>query len=222
MQENSTRFPIRIIIKKLKEHTELEKAPVVTYIAQLTHDPYRILISCILSLRTKDQTTTEATIRLFKAAHTSEQMLALSREQIAKLIYPVGFYKVKALRILEISTILKEKYASMVPDDLDTLLTLPGVGRKTANLVITEAYGKAGICVDTHVHQITNRWGYVKTGTPHQTEFALRKKLPVQYWIELNSLLVKFGQTICVSVSPHCSKCKIFRFCKQVGVKRSR
>jgi endonuclease III len=215
-------FNIGIVVRKLKQQTELEKAPIVTYVAQLTKDPYRILISCILSLRTKDQTTTQATIRLFNEAHTPQQMVTLSKERIAQLIYPVGFYNTKAKTILEISRILKEAYGGNVPQELDALLSFPGVGRKTANLVITEAFGKYGICVDTHVHRIMNRFGYVRTATPEEAEFALRKKLPRKYWIEINTLLVKFGQIVCVPVSPFCTRCTIIQYCRRAGVRTYR
>jgi len=215
-------FPIEKVIKGLKKHKELQEAPVLTYIANLTKDPYRILISCILSLRTKDRTTSAAASRLFNVADTPDKMIKLTKEQIANLIYPVGFYNVKAEKILKITGILLNEYKGEVPSDLDELLKLPGVGRKTANLVITEAYGKDGICVDTHVHRITNRWGFVSTRSPYETEVELKKRLPKRYWKELNSLLVKFGQTVCVPVAPFCSKCKIINYCKRNNVKRNR
>ncbi|OGF62569.1 MAG: endonuclease III [Candidatus Fischerbacteria bacterium RBG_13_37_8] len=221
-KKSNRELPVGKIITLLKLHKELERAPVVSYIAQLTEDPYRILISCILSLRTKDQTTASATVRLFERAGNLNEMIRLNEKEIARLIYPVGFYNIKANKILEISRILIERYSGKVPEQMDELLALPGVGRKTANLVITEAFNKYGICVDTHVHRIVNRWGYVKTRNPHQTEEELRKKLPRKYWKELNSLLVKFGQTICYPVSPFCSRCKILHYCKKNGVTRSR
>jgi endonuclease-3 len=185
-------------------------------------DPFKILVSCILSLRTQDRTTGSASERLFKLAPDVKAMSGLSIEKIEKTIYPVGFYKVKAGRIKELSETLINKYNSRVPDDIDELLKLKGVGRKTANLVVTLGYRKPGICVDTHVHRINNRWGYVKTKTPEQTEFALRKKLPRKYWLEINGLLVAFGQGICKPISPFCSKCNIEKFCNKVGVKKYR
>jgi endonuclease-3 len=185
-------------------------------------DPFKVLISCILSLRTQDRTTGSASERLFALAPDVKTMSALSVSKIEKAIYPVGFYKVKAERIREICSVLIKKYNSHVPTDIDELLTLKGVGRKTANLVVTLGYRKPGICVDTHVHRITNRWGYVRTKTPEQTEFALRKILPKRYWLEINGLLVAFGQGICKPVSPLCTKCSINRFCDKVGVAKYR
>jgi endonuclease III len=146
-------------------------------------------------------------------------MLKLTAKKIEKLIYPVGFYKTKAKNIREICRTLINKYDGKVPDDIDELLKFKGVGRKTANLVVTLGYKKPGICVDTHVHRISNRWGYVKTKTPEKTEFALREKLPKQYWIEYNDLLVSFGQHLCRPISPLCSQCPIVKYCRQVEVK---
>jgi endonuclease-3 len=181
-------------------------------------DPFKVLISCILSLRTQDKTTGVASEKLFNLAPDVETMSKLPVKMIEKAIYPVGFYKVKAQRIRELCGVLIKKYNSKVPDKLDDLLKLKGVGRKTANLVLTLGYRKPGICVDTHVHRITNRWGYVKTKTPEKTEFALREKLPRKYWIEINGLLVAFGQGICRPISPLCSKCDINKYCEKVGV----
>lgn len=185
-------------------------------------DPFKVLVSCILSLRTQDRTTGSASERLFKLASDVKTMSGLSVKTIEKAIYPVGFYKVKAKRIKELSRMLVKDHNSQVPDNLEELLKLKGVGRKTANLVVTVGYRKLGICVDTHVHRITNRWGFVRTRTPLETEFALRKKLPKQYWLEINGLLVAFGQGICRPLSPFCSQCGINRFCEKVGVKNHR
>ena len=185
-------------------------------------DPYRILVSCLLSLRTKDEVTIPATERLFSLADTPGKMVKLKERTVAKVIYPVGFYNVKAGRILEISRTLIKKFDSTVPDDIDTLLTLKGVGRKTANLVVSLGYGKPGLCVDTHVHRISNRLGLVKTRTPHETEFALRKILPQRYWMPFNNILVRHGQKVCRPISPLCSRCMIGRYCRKVGVARSR
>lgn len=202
----------------LREEVSRWRAPIVTQYSREDRDPFKILIGCVLSLRTKDETTEPAAARLFKKAVTPAKMLKLSPREIETLIYPVGFYRNKARQILQISRVLIEKYGSRVPDDLDKLLTLNGVGRKTANLVVTLGFGKPGICVDTHVHRITNRWGYVKTKNPEQTEFALRKKLPPQYWLEINDLLVTFGQNLCRPISPMCSRCKLSSYCDRVGV----
>ena len=185
-------------------------------------DPFQILISCILSLRTQDKTTQEASQRLFRLGRTPQAMSRLSAEKIQKAIYPVGFYRVKARQIREIGKRIAEEYGGRVPGTIEELLRLKGVGRKTANLVVTLGYGKPGICVDTHVHRITNRWGLVKTKNPMQTEFALREILPNRYWRKLNGYLVAFGQGICKSISPMCSRCTVRPFCARVGVIRSR
>jgi endonuclease-3 len=181
-----------------------------------------VLISCLLSLRTRDETTLPASERLFAHADTMEGMLKTPVSELQKLIYPVGFYKTKALRIHDICRGLIERFGSRVPDEIDDLLTLKGVGRKTANLVIIEGFGKPGICVDTHVHRISNRLGYIKTRTPDQTETALRAKLPVKYWIEYNAQLVTWGQNVCKPISPICSTCPVNRICRRVNVGISR
>lgn len=196
--------------------------PAVTVIATRDHDPFKVLVSCILSLRTRDQTTAEASTRLFGLAQTPEQLSRLSAAEIEEAIYPVGFYRIKAQQILEISRQLTELHAGRVPDQLNELLKFKGVGRKTANLVLTLGFGKAGICVDIHVHRICNRWGYVSTRTPEQTEIALRKKLPPEYWIVINDLLVSFGQHQCTPVSPRCSSCPLYQLCDRVGVVKFR
>jgi endonuclease-3 len=185
-------------------------------------DPFKVLISCILSLRTQDKTTGEASQRLFRLAQTPAKMSGLSAERIQKAIYPVGFYRVKAQRIRELSREIQEKYRAKVPGTIEELLSLKGVGRKTANLVVTLGYDQPGICVDTHVHRISNRWGLIKTKNPTQTEVALREILPIRYWKKLNGYLVAFGQGICKPVSPLCTQCRIRTFCARVGVSRSR
>lgn len=185
-------------------------------------DPFLVLISCILSLRTKDAVTAEATKRLFARAKTPAEMLKLTKEEIEVLIYPVGFYHRKTEQILEICRVLIERYDSRVPDELEELLKFKGVGRKTANIVVTMGYNKLGVAVDTHVHRISNRLGLVATKTPHQTEFALRDLLPEKYWIIFNDLLVMHGQNICTPISPKCSICPIAEYCKRVGVARFR
>ncbi len=185
-------------------------------------DPFKVLVSCILSLRTQDKTTGEASERLFALASDVKTMSQLALMDIEKAIYPVGFFRTKAVRILDLCHLIIKKYKSRVPDDLDELLKLKGVGRKTANLVVTLGYQQPGICVDTHVHRITNRWGYVHTSTPDRTEFALREKLPKKYWLKINALLVAFGQGLCKPISPVCSQCRVSRFCDRVGVERYR
>jgi endonuclease-3 len=191
-------------------------------VAQDSRDPFQVLISCLISLRTKDEVTAEASARLFRLARTPRAMLILSSAQIARAIYPAGFYRTKAKTIKGICRTLLEKHGGEVPDDLDTLLSLKGVGRKTANLVITVGFGKPGICVDTHVHRISNRLGIVSTRTPEKTEFALRRLLPRRHWIPYNDLLVTFGQNVCKPISPLCSTCPIDRLCPRIGVGKHR
>lgn len=194
----------------------------MTTVAEKHRDPFRVLISCLISLRTKDEVTGAASRRLFAKASTPAKMLRLRERDIAKLIFPAGFYRTKAQRIREISQTLVNGYKGRVPDTLEELLKLNGVGRKTANLVLTVAYGKPGICVDTHVHRLSNRLGWVKTKTPEQTEMTLRKILPKRYWIPLNDWLVTFGQNICQPVSPWCSKCPLQKDCPRIGVRYRR
>jgi endonuclease III len=194
------------------------ETPVVTLMAETYESPFRVLISCILSLRTQDATTAKASHRLFAIADSPRAMVKLSAKKIAKLIYPVGFYKTKALNILAICRTIIDQYDGKVPDKIDELLKFKGVGRKTANLVVTLGYNKPGICVDTHVHRISNRWGYIRTATPEKTEIALRAKLPKRYWIEYNNLLVNFGQHLCRPISPLCSACPVKKYCRQIGV----
>lgn len=215
-------FQIHEVIEKLTVAARAWNVPIVTEMTRRTRDPFKVLITTVLSLRTKDETTGAASVRLFARADTAATILKLSAGEIAELIYPVGFYRTKSESILQICRILTDQYGGGVPDNLDSLLELPGVGRKTANLVVTLGYGKPGICVDTHVHRISNRLGYVSTKTPDKTEFALRDKLPDQYWIIYNDLLVAFGQNLCKPVSPFCSRCPLAHLCPRNGVKHSR
>lgn len=196
--------------------------PIVTEIYDLYKTPFSVLISCLLSLRTKDPITKDASLRLFKLADTPQKMIKLDIAKIKKTIYPVGFYNIKAEQIIAISKKIIQDYQGLVPDEIEKLLKFKGVGRKTANLVLTVAFKKPGICVDTHVHRICNRWGLVKTLNPNQTEVELRLILPKKYWLIINDLLVVFGQNICKPISPHCSICKIKQFCPQNNVLKSR
>jgi len=184
--------------------------------------PFRILVGCVISLRTKDEVTYAATDRLFRRASDPSAMRRLRASTIARLIYPAGFYRRKAAQIRDISRLLLERHGGEVPDEIDELLELPGVGRKTANLVVTLGFGKPGICVDTHVHRICNRLGWVRTGHPDRTEEALRQILPRSQWIPINETLVRHGQQICKPVSPICSSCPVAADCARVGVERSR
>ena len=221
-QETNTAFPIDAVIDTLRRTMPQFPQPLIEGMGDDDQTPFRILISTILSLRTKDTLTAIVAPRLFAVADTPRTMLELSEEELAQLIYPVGFYRNKAKAIRQICAILLDQFGGHVPNDLDTLLRLPGVGRKTANLVLTAGFGLPGICVDTHVHRISNRWGYVQTKTPEQTEFALREKLPPEYWIEINGLLVTLGQNICHPTSPRCSVCPVAAWCARVGVTRNR
>jgi endonuclease-3 len=209
---------IHSAIKILRRAVPKWQTPIVTLMAETYESPFRVLISCVLSLRTQDATTAKASHRLFAVADSPDAMRKLTVKKIEKLIYPVGFYKTKAKNIREICSILINQYRGKVPDEIAELLKLKGVGRKTANLVVTLGYHKPGICVDTHVHRISNRWGYVKTMTPEKSEFALRAKLPKRYWIEYNDLLVSFGQHLCRPISPVCSQCPIAKYCSRIGV----
>jgi endonuclease III len=213
---------IHTAIRILRSQVPNWQTPVVTLIAEASASPFKVLISCILSLRTQDSTTALASRRLFALADSPSKMLKLTARQIEKTIFPVGFYRVKARTILDVCGTLIERYGGKVPDEIDELIKLKGVGRKTANLVVTLGYNKPGICVDTHVHRISNRWGYVQTSTPEKTEAALRQKLPKQYWIEYNDLLVSFGQHLCRPISPLCSRCPLYRYCDRIGVTLSR
>jgi endonuclease III len=210
------------VVDRLQQAYVDFRDPLVTEMTRTHRNPYQVLIATLLSLRTRDEQTRDAAKRLFALAPNPHHMVKLTAETIEKAIYPVGFYRVKAQRVLEVSQILLDRWGGDVPPDLDLLLELPGVGRKTANLVMTRGYDLPGICVDTHVHRISNRLGYVKTRTPDETEMVLRKKLPQKHWIIYNDLLVAFGQNLCGPISPWCSKCPIPQFCQRNGVKRSR
>jgi endonuclease-3 len=209
---------IHAAIRILRREVPKWQTPIVTLMAETYASPFRVLISCILSLRTQDSTTAKASHRLFALADSPQSMIKLTAKRIENAIFPVGFYRTKAKIIRQICAVLLRDYGGKVPDDIDELLKFKGVGRKTANLVVTLGYRKPGICVDTHVHRISNRWGYVKTATPEKTEFALRAKLPKEYWIEFNDLLVSFGQHLCRPISPLCSQCPIFKYCDRNGV----
>lgn len=211
------------VLRILRRQIPSWKVPAVGVIAEKATDrPFETLVSTILSLRTKDAVTEEASRRLLSRACTPEAMASLSVREIEKLIYPVGFYHTKARSLKRTCRILIERHRGKVPRSLEELLELPGVGRKTANLVLTIGYDDYGICVDTHVHRISNLWGYVRTKNPEETEFALRGKMPKRYWKTYNDLLVTYGQNLCVPVSPWCSKCLVKQYCERVDLKRSR
>ncbi len=213
---------IDTVVSRIREQMRDLPDPSVTLVGKRWKSPFLVLISCIMSLRTKDETTLPASERLFAIAETPQEMIRLTPRQIEKAIYPVGFYKTKARTILGICRDILEKYGGKVPDDIDTLMQMKGVGRKTANLVLTEGFGIPAMCVDTHVHRISNRFGYVTTKNPEETEAALRKKLPKKHWIDYNALLVTWGQNVCKPVSPLCSACSVNKQCARVGVTVSR
>jgi endonuclease III len=210
------------ILKELRYLSKNAETPTVFDFSNRKFTPFQILISTIISLRTRDPVTFSSSERLFKKAPDPQSITNIETSDIAELIYPAGFYKRKAENIKKISEILLEKHMGLVPRDLEALLSLPGVGRKTANLTLGLSYGIPALCVDTHVHRIPNRMGWVETKTPEKTEFALVKILPIKYWIEINELLVAFGQTICTPVSPKCSECPFAIDCPRIGVEKSR
>lgn len=222
-KENRSQIRTRLdaVVRLLRREAKWT-TPVVSMVARERRDPFRVLVSTLLSLRTKDEVTEVASRRLFQRASTPKTLLKLTPRQIEKLIYPVGFYHTKARRLLEVSRILLEEHRGKVPSTLDELLELPGVGRKTANLVLVEGFSEPAIAVDTHVHRISNRLGAVKTRGPEETEAALMDVLPKRHWIIYNELLVGFGKTVCRPISPHCSRCPVFPMCDRVGVGRHR
>ena len=213
---------IHIVLRLVKEFIQQWPVPVMERLAENRPDPFTILVSCILSLRTRDQTTAEASARLFALSADPFSMAKMTVKKIEKAIFPVGFYRTKAKQIQEGSKLICQEFQGKVPDTIEDLVRLPGVGRKTANLVRTVGYKKLGICVDIHVHRICNRLGYVHTKSPDETEWFLRKNLSRKYWITLNSLLVPFGQNQCTPISPRCSSCPISHLCQRVGITTAR
>ncbi len=212
----------RRVVPVLRRAVKGMRDPSVTRIAKRSRSPFRVLVSTVISARTKDEVTGPASERLFALASTPEEMSRLRVAAIEKAIYPAGFYKTKARAIKKLCAMLVGEYGGEVPREIDELVRLPGVGRKTANLVVTLGFGLPGICVDTHVHRICNRLGAVRTKDPARTESALREVLPRRNWIEINDLLVMYGQSVCAPISPWCSRCAIMKMCGPVGVTRSR
>jgi endonuclease-3 len=209
-------------IKQIRQRISGSELPSVSKIAAGKRDPFRVLVSTIISLRTKDEVTSAAANRLFAQADTPAEMTKLSEKKISETIFPAGFYRTKARQIRECSRIIRDEHGGSVPDSLERLLELPGVGLKTANLTLNLGFGIDAICVDTHVHRISNRLGWVDTKTPDDTERELTKVLPKKYWIEINGLLVSYGKSVCTPVSPRCSTCPLADECPQVGVQRTR
>ena len=206
----------------LKKEIINYNVPIVDLIQIQTKNPFKVLITTILSARTKDETTSKAAKKLFIKIKKIDDLNKFSQREIEKLIHPVGFYKTKAKHLKQLPYILKKEFNNKIPESIEELIKLPGVGRKTANLVMTIAFNKHGICIDTHVHRIMNRFGYIKTNTPYETEMTLREKLPKKYWKTINSILVAFGQNLCRPISPHCNKCPINNYCNKINVKKSR
>jgi endonuclease III len=206
------------LIEKQIEQSDIPSLDLIAF----EKGPFKVLISCLLSLRTKDKVTIKASRRLFNIAQTPSDIANLSSDKIERLIYPVGFYRKKARILKDISGIIADEYSNKVPKTEEELLKLKGVGRKTANLVLSLGYDIPAICVDTHVHRISNRLGWVKTNNPFQTEGDLKRVLPQFYWKKINSLFVRFGQNVCLPVSPFCSRCKVISLCRQTGVKKHR
>ena len=213
---------LELIIDTLREYVEGSPLPSVSEVAERRQDPFSILVSTMISLRTKDQVTSAASERLLRRAPAPRDLARMEETEIAGLIYPAGFYNTKAKNLKRMAEQLVSRHAGRVPESMELLLELPGVGRKTANLVRNLGYGLDGICVDTHVHRISNRLGWVHTRTPEQTEVALESILPREHWIPINELLVRFGQMLCTPLSPFCSRCPVRGHCPRIGVERSR
>ncbi len=213
----AAKMDIDNIVKNLKNDNKtnaVQRTEFVEFMENV-NDPYLVLICCILSLRTNDKTTYPAAMRMLELGRTPKEIMNLDIKKLSEAIYPVGFYQNKACQIIDLSREIVEKYNSKVPDTIEELVKFKGVGRKTANLVLTKGFNKPAICVDVHVHRISNRLGYVKTKSPDETEFALREKLPKKYWIDFNTLLVTHGQNVCKAQKPLCERCSIKKFCKK-------
>lgn len=214
-------FPIDIVMEKVAGQVTTFDIPSVTKLAQGKRNPFQVLVATILSSRTKDTTTFEASQRLFKRVSSPKELAELSEQTLAELIFPVGFYRVKARHLHRLGPDLEKRFGGCVPASMEELLTLPGVGRKTANLVLSLAFGIDAICVDTHVHRITNRWKYIESSSPEETEQLLRDKLPRRFWITINTVLVAFGQNICLPRFPRCNCCHVNDLCPKEGINKN-
>ena len=210
------------IYKILEARFKEFPTPVVDFIEAQTKDPFKILVATILSARTKDETTTKVVRELFKVVQKPQDLLNYTIAELEEMLYPVGFYKNKALYLSKLPGVLQEEFNNEIPEEIEELIKLPGVGRKTANLVRSSAFNKPAVCVDVHVHRIFNRLGMLITKNPLETEMTLRKELPVKYWIHFNSYFVAFGQDLCTPRRPKCSECPIYDGCSRIGVKVSR
>ncbi|PKN80842.1 MAG: endonuclease III [Candidatus Cloacimonetes bacterium HGW-Cloacimonetes-1] len=211
-------FNIDIVMSRLKTHFYTVKTPIVDLINAQTRDPFKVLVATILSARTKDETTSRAVTELFRVVHRAHDFDLLSDEELDRIIYQVGFHKTKTKHLKQLPEVLDTLFSGKIPSAIEDLVQLPGVGRKTANLVRAVAFSLPAICVDIHVHRISNRWGYVQTSTPFETEMALREILPEQYWLMVNSYIVAFGQNLCLPRNPKCQICPIADYCPQLGV----
>jgi len=205
-------------MSRLKTHFYTVKTPIVDLINAQTRDPFKVLVATILSARTKDETTSRAVTELFRVVHRAHDFDLLSDEELDRIIYQVGFHKTKTKHLKQLPEVLDTLFSGKIPSAIEDLVQLPGVGRKTANLVRAVAFSLPAICVDIHVHRISNRWGYVQTSTPFETEMALREILPEQYWLMVNSYIVAFGQNLCLPRNPKCQICPIADYCPQLGV----
>ena len=214
----NTKFDIDAVMEQLDIHYHTVKTPIVDLIQVKTKDPFKVMVATILSARTKDETTSKVSEELFKVVKNHHDLRKISYDDLNQLIWQVGFHNTKAKHLKELPDVLDKEFGGKVPSEIDDLLKLPGVGRKTANLVRVVAFQLPAICVDVHVHRISNRWGYIKTKTPLESEMALRKKLPEKHWLNYNSHLVAFGRNLCTPRKPKCSECPIYQYCKRVGV----
>lgn len=213
-----TNKDIDIVMKRLGEHFHSVKTPIVDLIQAKTQDPFRVLVATILSARTKDETTAKVVNELFEVVQKPDDLDTLSAEELDRIIFRTGFHNAKTKHLKELPGVLRHEFGGEVPSEIDDLLKLPGVGRKTANLVRAVAFSLPAICVDIHVHRICNRWGYIRTKTPLESEMALRAKLPSKHWLNINSYVVAFGQNLCKPRKPMCQRCPISEFCKRIGV----
>jgi endonuclease III len=202
----------------LRQEYARHEAPIVDLIEIKTEDPFKVLVATILSARTRDETTAEVSDRLFRVVRRPADFRRFTQSQLERLIFPIGFYRTKARHLRRLPDALDTLFGGRIPDGIEDLCRLPGVGRKTANLVRSVAFDKPAICVDVHVHRISNRLGLVRTRTPFETEMALRRKLPVRYWKTWNSYLVSYGQTVCLPRRPRCGLCLIRALCPRIGV----
>lgn len=210
---------ISLVYMVLKREFRKHRMPVVDLIEMQTKDPFKVLVTTILSARTRDETTVVAAKRLFSQVRSPEDLLRISEAQIRKLIFPVGFFREKAKHLKELPGALNKHFDGKIPSDVEELVILPGVGRKTANLVVAVAFGKPAVCVDIHVHRIFNRLGYISTTSPLKTELELRRWFPEKYWTTFNSYFVSFGQHTCLPVNPRCDICPILKYCSRLEVK---